>query len=70
MQVDGSQVDWRNLTPPQLVNHYENDWALTTKSGLAEHLQASSCPVDARDFYPACYHLDKASTVFEFAQEP
>ena len=27
------QVDWRNLAPPQLVNHYENDWALTTKSG-------------------------------------
>lgn len=27
------QVDWRSLAPPQLVNHYENDAALTTKSG-------------------------------------
>ncbi|CAK9107366.1 unnamed protein product [Durusdinium trenchii] len=34
-----SKVDWRSLAPPQLVNHYENDAALTTKSGLKEPIQ-------------------------------
>eukprot|EP00435_Cladocopium_sp_Y103_P036835 s78_g9.t1 len=64
-----SKVDWRTLAPPQLVNHYEHDFALTTKSGLAEALQASSSPVDSRDFYPTSFHLDRASAIFEFAQE-
>mmetsp|Transcript_8747 Transcript_8747/g.19400 ORF Transcript_8747/g.19400 Transcript_8747/m.19400 type:complete len:679 (+) Transcript_8747:71-2107(+) len=64
-----SKVDWRALAPPQLVNHYEHDFALTTKSGLAEALQASSSPVDSRDFYPTSFHLDRASAIFEFAQE-
>jgi len=64
-----SKVDWRTLAPPQMVNHYEHDFALTTKSGLAEALQAASAPVDSRDFYPASFHLDRASAIFEFAQE-
>ncbi|CAK9086677.1 unnamed protein product [Durusdinium trenchii] len=64
-----SKVDWRSLAPPQLVNHYENDAALTTKSGLAENLQSTSSPHDARQFFPSCFHLDRASAIFEFAQE-
>ena len=28
-------MDWRSLAAPQLVNHFENDSALTTKSGAS-----------------------------------
>mmetsp|Transcript_20180 Transcript_20180/g.47745 ORF Transcript_20180/g.47745 Transcript_20180/m.47745 type:complete len:699 (+) Transcript_20180:49-2145(+) len=64
-----SKVDWKGLAPPQMVNHFECDAELTSKSGLAENLQASSCPADSRTFYPLCFHLDKASAAYDFAQE-
>ncbi|CAE7223178.1 TTLL3B [Symbiodinium natans] len=63
------KVDWKTLSPPKLVNHFECDSELTTKSGLAENLQAASSPVDSRSFYPACFPLDKASALQEFALE-
>lgn len=63
------KVDWKTLSPPKLVNRFECDSELTTKSGLAENLQAASSPADSRSFYPECFPLDRASALQEFALE-
>mmetsp|Transcript_15445 Transcript_15445/g.27390 ORF Transcript_15445/g.27390 Transcript_15445/m.27390 type:complete len:921 (+) Transcript_15445:93-2855(+) len=64
-------VDYKALAPDQFVNHFQRDYQLTTKSGLALHIPEVSrhVNIDHDEFSPPAYHLHNADTVDSFEQE-
>jgi len=66
-----SRVKYAALGPTQVVNHYERDFELTSKAGLASHLR--DCCIfgdrDSMDFCPPTFILNSVEAIDVFRRE-
>ncbi|CAG9334195.1 unnamed protein product [Blepharisma stoltei] len=62
--------DYKVLRPGQLINHFNNNRELTTKSGLLKNLR-NFCEnnVNIDTFFPRCYDLGDNVQIKEFIQD-
>jgi len=65
------KTNYVSLAPPQLTCHYERDFELCTKSGLASHLRDCSifADHDSSNFCPPTYHLNSCEQIDHFHQD-
>jgi tubulin monoglycylase TTLL3/8 len=69
--VRKQDIDYENLAPPQLANHFEKTAEITTKAGLQKHLKEASDlnEYDIDSWYPRTYHLCSPDELNAFAIE-
>ena len=66
-----SDIDYNNLLPNQIVNHFGKTSAITTKVGLTHSLKNLiwfRC-VDVDTFYPRCFDLGLPEETDDFVQD-
>lgn len=66
-----TDIDYQNLQDNQIVNHFENNSQITTKSGLCRNLHnlVWHSNVDIDTFYPRCYNATDPIEMDDFKQD-
>ena len=65
--LNDNNVDFDEIRPGQLCNHFPNNQELTTKTGLARNLQRLT-GADMERFFPRCYDFTEERGLAEFTQ--
>ncbi len=65
--LNENNVNFEELGPGQLCNHFPNNQELTTKTGLARNLQRlTELPSDPDRFFPRCYDFTEERQIQSF----
>lgn len=64
-------IDFQNLLPHQIVNHFERNTSLTTKFGLCRNIRNLIWyeNVDYETFFPRCYDLGDITDFEDFIED-
>jgi tubulin monoglycylase TTLL3/8 len=64
-------LNFLDLMPHQIVNHFEKNTSITTKVGLARNIRnlTWSDPEDVDNFYPRCFDLNDISDFDDFLED-
>lgn len=64
-------IDFKNMIDGQIVNHFQFNWELTTKSGLCRNMQNVRwvADVDPDTFFPKCFNLTDDDMFEEFIEQ-
>lgn len=67
----GKNIDFLNLKPFQIVNHFEKNASITTKGGLCRNLKnlIGFHLIDIDTFYPRCYELNDINGFHDFIED-
>jgi len=64
-------IEFVNLRPFQMVNHFEKNASVTTKGGLCRNLRnlIGFHLIDIDVFYPRCYELNDSKGFDDFIED-
>lgn len=63
-------INYENLKPNQIVNHFKNNTQLTKKSGLTKNLKNLIFKnIDIDNFYPRCYDISERNDFEDFMED-
>lgn len=63
-------IDFKNIQEGQMVNHFQFNWELTTKSGLCKNMANLKwyADIDPDTFFPKCFNLADDDMFEEFIE--